>query len=126
MVHMGGGGLKKSKKPSTWFKDPPIVKSEVKKDRLNNNKKNNLGSTYILNSNSKFEQLYYVGNMLEGRWFFKNLILLTVIVPTISTAKSVNEVIVIATPACFKVSPTNKSMLLSLNVGSESSTFDKH
>ena len=32
----------------------------------------------------------------------------------------------IATPACFKVSPTNKSMLLSLNVGSESSTFDKH
>ena len=64
--------------------------------------------------------------MLEGRWFFKNLILLTVIVPTISTAKSVNDVIVIATPACFKVSPTNKSMLLSLNVGSESSTFDKH
>ena len=56
----------------------------------------------------------------------KNISKITVIAPTANTTKSVKDVIVIATPACFKVSPTNKSMVLSANFGSESSKFDKH
>ena len=46
--------------------------------------------------------------------------------PTPKTTKSVIDVMVIATPACFIVSPMRISIGLSLNVGSFSSMFDKH